>query len=202
MLVCESVCVCVCVCVWCRVNRNRKLVYIFLLKGALDSASQWSQSMIGVTINMLCYYYMLLRKYDWEISHKLLQCLRKCCGRLKHLSSLGNKEWRLPKQEKQSSRFCLAQAVLSQLLILKCCNVLIALFVSINSSQPDDWRSVFYSGKKVIVKLFAILNTGTCARIWSLRTSQLNKKQSEKPFLLCCLHDMKWGETYLLTPDD
>ena len=30
----------------------------------------------------------LLRKYEWEIPHKLLQCLRKCCGRLKHRWSL------------------------------------------------------------------------------------------------------------------
>jgi len=73
------------------IRKNQNWVYIFLLKRALDSASQWSQTMIGVTINMLCYYYLLLRKYDWEISHKLLQYLRKCCGRLKHFSSLYKK---------------------------------------------------------------------------------------------------------------
>jgi len=55
----------------------------------------------------------------------------------------GQKEWRIPKHEKQSSRFCLAQAVLSQLLVMKCCNVLIPLFVGFDSSQPDNWRAVF-----------------------------------------------------------
>jgi len=116
----------------------------------------------------------------------------------------GQKEWRLPKQEKQSSRFCLAQAVLSQLLILKCCNVLIALFASINSSQPDNWRSVFYSGKDVFVTLFEIFDIGKFARSGSHESSPLNKKPSEKPFLLI-FYTISAGErlTYprLLTAD-
>jgi len=70
--------------------------------------------------------------------------------------------------------------------------MLIALFASINSSQPDNWRSVFYSGKEIFVTLFEILDTGTCARSVSLRTSQLNRKQSKKPFLLSFLHDFSW----------
>jgi len=39
-------------------------VYISVKEQHWSSASQWSQSMIGLTINMLCYYCLLLRKYE------------------------------------------------------------------------------------------------------------------------------------------
>jgi len=125
------------------------------------------------------WYRLLLRTYDWEISYKLLQCFRKCCGRLKH-------HWLLDKNNVgfQNMKSRAAQAVLSQLLVLKCCSMLIALFTSIDTSQPVKWRAVLQSVKEVIVILFEILDIGSCSRIGSLGSSELNKKPSEKPFLL------------------
>jgi hypothetical protein len=57
----------------------------------------------------------------------------------------------------QSSKICLIDAVLSQPLVLKCCNVLMLSFMSIDTSQPDNWLSVFESAKEVLVISFEIL---------------------------------------------
>jgi len=47
------------------------------------------------------------------------------------------------KTGKSERQFFLAQAVLSQLFVLKCCTLLIALFASIDTLQPDNWHAVF-----------------------------------------------------------
>jgi hypothetical protein len=55
------------------------------------------------------------------------QCLWKCCLRQKHPWTMGENDslW----QENQSSMKCLIQAIWSQMLLLKCWNVLMPLFV-------------------------------------------------------------------------
>jgi hypothetical protein len=44
---------------------------------------------------------------------------------------------------KAERHFCLAQADRLQLLVLKCCIVLIPLFARKDASQTDNWQSVF-----------------------------------------------------------
>jgi hypothetical protein len=54
----------------------------------------------------------------------------------------GQKELWLLKQEKQNCIICRAQAVLSQLLVLKCCKMVMPLFTRIDTSQPNSWHTV------------------------------------------------------------
>jgi hypothetical protein len=45
------------------------------------------------------------------------------------------------KSEKQkSTMISLAQAILSQLSVLKCCSMLMTMFVRIDASQPKNWH--------------------------------------------------------------
>lgn len=95
----------------------------------------------------------------------------------------GWREWRLPKQEKQSFMTSLAQAVLFSLLVLKCRRVLMPSFTWIDASQLDNWHSVFQSVKEVIVTSFEILDLGRCAWHGFLGASHSNTKPREKSFL-------------------
>jgi hypothetical protein len=47
------------------------------------------------------------------------------------------------KTAKAERHFVLAQAVLSQLLVLKWCSVLIPPFAKKDASQTDNWRAIF-----------------------------------------------------------
>ena len=85
-----------------------------------------------------------------------------------------------PKQEEKNSLFCLAQAVLSQLLVLKCCNVLMPSFVGIDASQLDNWRPVFRSAKKVLGTSSGILGIRRRARDGLLGASQSQPKTESK----------------------
>ena len=50
---------------------------------------------------------------------------------------------------------------------------------------------------EVFFTLFETFDFGKFARCVSRGSFHLNKKSSEEPFLLICLHDFGWGETYL-----
>jgi len=45
---------------------------------------------------------------------------------------------------------CLAQAVLSQLLISKCCSVMMPCYATPGAARPDSWTPVFHSAKEVL----------------------------------------------------
>jgi hypothetical protein len=51
----------------------------------------------------------------------------------------GQEELQLLKHEKQSYMMCLTLAVQSQLLALRCCNMLMLSFARIDTLQPDNW---------------------------------------------------------------
>ena len=56
--------------------------------------------------------------------------------------------------EKQSSMICLAQAVLSQLLISKCCSVMMPSYARRGAARPDSWTPVFHSAKEVLSRIY------------------------------------------------
>jgi len=70
----------------------------------------------------------------------------------------------------------LAQAVLFELLVLKCCRVPMPSFAWIDALQLDNWHAVFQSVKEVIVTSFEIFDPGRCARHGFLRASHSNTK--------------------------
>jgi len=51
---------------------------------------------------------------------------------------VGEKSDGFPKQDKHSAVFCLAQAILSQPLVLKFCKLLLPSFAIIGTSDPDN----------------------------------------------------------------
>jgi hypothetical protein len=88
---------------------------------------------------------------------------------------------------------CLAQAVLSQLLVLKCCSMVMPSFARINASQPNG-HTVFQSAKEVLVTLFMILDIRRCAQDGFLGISHSNTKPTGKPFFQSCWHVLKVRE--------
>lgn len=117
------------------------------------------------TSNILWHNNLLPRKNQWETFTNILATFMKCCGRLKHVWSPCGKSgvfW---------NRNRTAQAVLSQLLVLKCCRV-ITSFVRIDASQLNKWRSVFQSAKEVLGTSFLVLDVQRCVRDVFLRASQ------------------------------
>lgn len=89
---------------------------------------------------------------------------------------------------------CLAQAILSQQFVVKCCNMLIPSFAKIIASQPDSWHSVFRSWKKVLVTSLRISDFWSC--VWSgyPGAQQSHTKPREEPFILSCWHVLKLRE--------
>jgi hypothetical protein len=63
-----------------------------------------------------------------------------------------------PETGKAALLICLAQAVLSQLLVLKCFSVLIPSLARIDTSQFNNWHSVFQSAEEVQIISFEILD--------------------------------------------
>jgi len=110
-------------------------------------------------------------------------------GSAEALVAAGWEEWRLLEQEKQSSMICLTQAIPSA----DSQNWQHAA-TRIDTSQLDNWHSVFQSAKEVLVTSFEILDIRKCVRDGFLRASQLNTKHTEKSFLLSCLHVLKLRE--------
>jgi hypothetical protein len=60
-------------------------------------------------------------------------------------------ELQLLKQEKQSYVICLALAVQAQLLVLRCCSLLMLSFARVDTLQPDNWQQVFETTEEVLV---------------------------------------------------
>jgi hypothetical protein len=75
-----------------------------------------------------------------NIHIRLCDVLWTCYGRQKYRWVVGEKSDGFPKQDKQSSVFCLAQAILSQPLVLKFCILFLQSFAIIGASEPDGWR--------------------------------------------------------------
>lgn len=92
--------------------------------------------------------YCCRERIGGKCPHSSLQCLRNFSGQQKHHWLLGRRVTGL-KQEGQSPMICLSQAVLSHLLVLKCCSVLMTSFAMIDTSLPTNWCSVFQSAKGV-----------------------------------------------------
>jgi hypothetical protein len=65
----------------------------------------------------------------------------------------------------------------SQLLVLKCCSVVMLSFAKIDVSQPDNRHSVFQSAKAVLVTSFEILDMRRCAQDGFPRVSQSNTQE-------------------------
>lgn len=80
-----------------------------------------------------------------KIHIRLWEVLWTCYGRQKYRWFVGEKNDGFPKQDKQSSVFCLAQSILSQPLVLKCCNLLLPSFAIIGASEPDNWHCLWIS---------------------------------------------------------
>jgi hypothetical protein len=106
----------------------------------------------------------------------------------------GWKEWLVLKQEKQSSLFCFAQAVMSQLFILNCCCCVDAIIY-------EDWRITYWHlalslsvSKGSVVTSLEMLDFWWCAWVVFLGAWQLNTKPREKPFLSSCWHVLKLRE--------
>lgn len=74
------------------------------------------------------------------------------------------------------------QAVLSQLLVLKCCSVLMSLFMRIDTSWPDNWCSFIWISKGRFSHIIQGLGYMTVCMQW-VPQRQLNTKLTEKPFL-------------------
>jgi hypothetical protein len=110
----------------------------------------------------------------------------------------GRKEWRLPKQENQSSIICLAQAVLSKLLALKCCCVLMPSFEGINASQLDNWHSRLSISKGTVSRIIRHLGYLTVCATWVLLSLTDEHKTERKaiPFELLACFEAE-GDTFI-----
>jgi len=87
-----------------------------------------------------------------------------------------------------------SSGVLSQLLVLQCGGVMRLSVVRIDTSQPDNRRSVFQSAKELLVASFEVLDILRCVSHSLLGASQKNRKQREKSFILSCWHVLKLRE--------
>jgi hypothetical protein len=88
----------------------------------------------------------------------------------------------------------LAQAILSQLLVLKCCSKVMPSFARIVASQPNNRHTLFRSAKEVLVTSFKILDIWRCVQDGFLGVSQSNTNPRGKPFLWSCRHVFKVRE--------
>jgi predicted transcriptional regulator len=87
----------------------------------------------------------------------------------------------LSKQKKHCTMICLTLAILSQLLTLRHCYMLMPSFNEINTSQSDNWQSVFQSAQEVLVISSMILDIRIFTFVHEtlfLAASWMNTKQS------------------------
>jgi len=115
------------------------------------------------SVNDVCYKKVLW--YDsssfsmnqWEIFTDFFAMFMEVLRSTEAPVATGRKEWPLPKRENCSSVICVAQAILSQLLVLKCCSGLIPSLARVAASNSDILCWVFRSANEVSVTAFEIL---------------------------------------------
>jgi hypothetical protein len=61
-------------------------------------------------------------------------------------------------KNERNSMISRAEAILSELLVSKCCSMLMPSFMRISASQPNNWCSAFQAAEGVFVTSFKILD--------------------------------------------
>jgi len=85
----------------------------------------------------------------------------------------------------------LAQPILSQLSVLKCCSVLMPVFMRIDALQPKNWHRVFQSRKEALVTSFKILDIPRCVQNGFLTVEHNTESKAIFSVLLDILKQME-----------
>ena len=101
----------------------------------------------------------------------------------------GWEEWQLSNQENKSTMISHVQAILSQLSVLKCCSMLMPLFMRIDASKPTNWHWVFQSEKEALVTSFKILDIPRCVQNEFLTV----KHNTESKAIFFCVVGTFWS---------